>query len=88
MEGDIGDGDCEYASYSGVHLCDEESLYGDERFTMECSSNRFLNGCSHVHCTNVHLYEGGTQHEKHHNTRAINYNCANASVLENKINII
>ena len=86
MEGDIGDDSGEYASYSGVHLCDEGSLYGDERFTMECSSNRFLNGCSHIHYTDVHLPKGGIKYEKHGNTSTINRYCVNASVLEDQIN--
>ena len=82
MEGDIGDDSGEYASYDRLYSSDEGSLYGDERFTMECSSNRFLNGCSHIHGINILVSKGGTQHEKHGNTSTINRYCVNASVLE------
>ena len=83
--GDDND-DSKYASYSRLYSSDEGSVHSDERFTMECSSNRFLNGCSHIHGTNILVYEGGTQHEEHGNTSTINRYCVNASVLEDQIN--
>lgn len=86
MEGDIGDDSGEYASYSRLYYGDEGSLYGDERFTMECSSNRFLNGCTYVYIPHILVYERGTQYEEHGNASTIGCYCVNASVLEDQIN--
>ena len=76
----------EYASYSGLYYGDEGSLYCDERFTMECPSNRLLNGCTYFHGAHILVYEGGTQYEEHDNASTIGCYCITTSVLEDQIN--
>ena len=85
MERGDDDGDCEYASYSGLYSSDEESLCRDERFTMERSSNWFLHGCAYVYIPNICVYEGGIEYEEHGDASTVGYYCVDASVLEDQI---
>ena len=52
---------------------------------MECSSNRFLNGCSYVYGAHILVYEGGIEYEEHGDASTVGYYCVDASVLEDQI---
>ena len=85
MERGDDDGDCEYASDSGLYYGDEGSLCRDERFTMGRSSNRFLHGCAYVYIPNVCVYEGGIEYEENGDASTVGCYCVDASVLEDQI---
>ena len=52
---------------------------------MECSVDRFFNGCTYVYWFNILVSKGGIKYEKHGNASTINRYCVDASVLEDQI---